>query len=80
MAETKTVRMLDTVEDSNTFLPAEVDGLEDHGFNIGGSLRKEDGLVLAVCAVDKFPKGAVVKMPKRQAERLVSLGFAEEVV
>lgn len=80
MAETKTVRMLDTVEDSNTFLPAELDGVADHGFNIGGSVVKDGDVVLAIKAVDKIPEGATVTLPKRQAERLVSLGFAEEVV
>ena len=79
MSKVTRVKMLDTVEDSNVFRPDELEGVNLHPYVLKQTERKEDTLVLAINRVDKIPADAVVDLPNRQAERLVSLGFAELV-
>ena len=74
------IRTLDVVEDSNEFFVDELEGLPlVTPYTIGGKERKIAGQVVALARVDRFPKGAEVDVPTRQAEHLIALGLAELV-
>ncbi len=75
--KTLLVKMLDTVEDSNVFLPSELEGVSDHQWILAENERREGDLLLAVNRVDKIPEGVVVNLPTKQANNLIALGYAE---
>lgn len=75
----KTVKMLQTVEDSHVLAdPEEMKVTPVPGHVVTPTTDKRDR-VLTQSRVGKFMKGGTYEIPASQAEELVLLGYAQEV-
>jgi hypothetical protein len=76
------IKLLQTVEDSNVFVAADFESGAIPAvtpYTLNAKEKKLGKLVVGLARVDKFPQHAEVDVPRRQAESLIALGYAELV-